>query len=89
MKEVIEYYYSWKKYCSEEYRGRNRHTSEEVGHALCIYTRNTIMHVLYKVMVHMYNVCSNNLHVCRVLQSCIIMPFSMRLHPNMLSTVLA
>ena len=29
--EVIEYYYSWKKYCNDEYRGRNRHISEEVS----------------------------------------------------------
>ena len=28
--EVTEYYYYWKKYCSDEYRGRNRHVSEEV-----------------------------------------------------------
>ena len=28
--EVTEYYYYWKKYCSDEYRGRNRHISEEV-----------------------------------------------------------
>lgn len=28
--EVTEFYYTWKKYCSDEYRGRNRHTSEEV-----------------------------------------------------------
>ncbi len=28
--EVVEYYYTWKKYCSDEYRGRNRHISEEV-----------------------------------------------------------
>lgn len=28
--ELIEYYYTWKKYCSDEYRGRNRHISEEV-----------------------------------------------------------
>lgn len=28
--EIIEYYYTWKKYCSDEYRGRNRHISEEV-----------------------------------------------------------
>ena len=30
--EVIEYYYTWKKYCNDEYRGRNRHISEEVSH---------------------------------------------------------
>ena len=28
--DMIEYYYTWKKYCSDEYRGRNRHVSEEV-----------------------------------------------------------
>ena len=28
--EIIEYYYFWKKYCPDEYRGRNRHVSEEV-----------------------------------------------------------
>ncbi len=28
--DIIEYYYTWKKYCSDEYRGRNRHISEEV-----------------------------------------------------------
>ena len=27
---IIEYYYSWKKYCPDEYRGRNRHVSEDV-----------------------------------------------------------
>ena len=31
LSEVVEYYYSWKKYCSDEYRGRNRHVSEEVS----------------------------------------------------------
>ncbi len=30
MPEMIEYYYTWKKYCSDEYRGRSRHFSEEV-----------------------------------------------------------
>lgn len=28
--EVTEFYYYWKKYCNDEYRGRNRHISEEV-----------------------------------------------------------
>jgi hypothetical protein len=30
MKEVIEYYYFWKKYCNSEYRGRTRRDSEEI-----------------------------------------------------------
>ncbi|XP_064402519.1 nascent polypeptide-associated complex subunit alpha, muscle-specific form-like isoform X3 [Halichondria panicea] len=30
MPEMIEYYYTWKKYCSDEYRGRSRHFSEEI-----------------------------------------------------------
>ena len=34
--EVIEYYYTWKKYCNDEYRGRNRHISEEVSRASSI-----------------------------------------------------
>ena len=29
--EIIEYYYSWKKYCPDEYRGRNRHVSDDVS----------------------------------------------------------
>ena len=38
LSEVVEYYYSWKKYCSDEYRGRNRHISEEVRRpaAVCL-----------------------------------------------------
>ena len=31
LSEVTEYYYYWKKYCNDEYRGRNRHVSEEVS----------------------------------------------------------
>lgn len=38
--EIIEYYYFWKKYCPDEYRGRNRHVSEEVTarNAILCYT---------------------------------------------------
>ena len=32
--EIIEYYYFWKKYCPDEYRGRNRHFSDDVSDAL-------------------------------------------------------
>ena len=34
MRSVIEYYYTWKKYCMDEYKGRSRHYSmeEEVLH---------------------------------------------------------
>ena len=34
MRNVIEYYYTWKKYCMDEYKGRSRHYSmeEEVLH---------------------------------------------------------
>ena len=28
--EIIEHYYTWKKYRNDEYRCRNRHASEEV-----------------------------------------------------------
>jgi uncharacterized C2H2 Zn-finger protein len=28
--DIIEYYYSWKKYYPDEYRGRNRHISDEI-----------------------------------------------------------
>ena len=47
--EIIEYYYSWKKYCPDEYRGRNRHHSEEVCvtvHVVtCSYGMYTCVHV--------------------------------------------
>ena len=29
-REIIEYYYRWKKYCNTEYRGRTRHESDDV-----------------------------------------------------------
>lgn len=29
MRNVIEYYYTWKKYCMDEYKGRSRHYSME------------------------------------------------------------
>ncbi|XP_065919665.1 uncharacterized protein [Dysidea avara] len=29
MRQVIEYYYTWKKYCMDEYKGRSRHYSME------------------------------------------------------------
>ena len=29
--EIIEHYYTWKKYRNDEYRCRNRHASEEVS----------------------------------------------------------
>ena len=34
--DIIEYYYSWKKYCNDEYRGRNRHHSEDVSALGCV-----------------------------------------------------
>ena len=45
--EIIEYYYSWKKYCPDEYRGRNRHVSEEVGIGLLFIFHNKLVKFYY------------------------------------------
>ena len=49
--EIIEYYYSWKKYCPDEYRGRNRHVSEEVSRSTFIYIYLLILMICVKVFL--------------------------------------